>query len=252
MKLLRYLYMYREFVILSLLFITIERIISEKRLANYINPDFNIFINLALVLLLAFTAASMILASGRDVKEKPADFLKYTVFIIILIVMNLPHDNSQFYEHLQGEREFAFGSALPGDSVKADLSLTSEGDVFKIDKENFYSASEQIFSSPGSYINRKIRITGFVHKSKKLKDKRYIIARLVMYCCAADAGITGVIFNSEKSGGSFKKDEWIELYGHIELQIAGSGGNGDEAPVLVVESYKRIPAESSPYVYPIN
>jgi len=252
MKLLRYLYVYREFVILSLLFITIERIISEKRLANYINPEFNIFINLALILILAFTAASMILASGRDVKEKPVGFLKYTVFVILLIVMNLPHDNSQFYEHLQGEREFSFNPALPGESVKADLSRTPESEEFKIDKENFYSASEQIFSSPESYINRKIRITGFVHKSRKLKDKRYIVARLVMYCCAADAGITGVIFNSEKTGGSFKKDEWIELYGHIELQIAGSGGTSDKAPVLVVESYKRIPAESSPYVYPVN
>ena len=271
MKLFRYLYIYREFVILSLLFVTVERIISEKRLANYINPDFNIFINFALILLLVFTAASMILASGRDVKVKPEGVLKYAVFVILLVVMNLPHDSTQFYAHLQAEREFTFGSAGSAESDpggSADLQgsrideivspgdtpggIKSVSDVFIIDKENFYSASEQIFSSPESYAGRKIRITGFVHKSKKLKDKRYIIARIVMYCCAADAGITGVIFNSERSGGIFKKDEWLELYGYIEMQSAGGGSNTDKAPVLVVESYKRIPAESSPYVYPVN
>jgi putative membrane protein len=270
MKLLRYLYLFREFVILSLLFITIERIISEKRLANYINPDFNIFINLSLILLLLFAAAAMILASGRDVKEKPVDAAKYAVFAVLLIVMNIPHDSTQFYAHLQAEREFTFGSARPVDSNSggsADLpeswmnevvtpgdtpgEIKFGSDIFKIDKENFYSASEQIFSFPEKFVNRKIQITGFVYKSRKLKDKRYIIARLVMYCCAADAGITGVIFNSEKSGGIFKKDEWLELYGHIEMESAG-GGNDDKAPVLVVESYKRIPAESSPYVYPVN
>jgi len=221
MKLLRYLSVFREFVLISLLFITIERIVSDKRLANYINPDYHIFVYLALIILLIFAAFAMVLASGRDVNEKPSGISKYIVFIILIILMNLPHDNTLFYEHLQEEREF---------NLQADSSE-------KTGKKS---------------INMKLEIRGFVYKSKKLKKDRYIIARLIMYCCAADAGITGLIFDAEKTGVSFKKDEWLELYGHIEMQNAGSSGKFEQAPVLIVESYKKIPPESSPYVYPLN
>ena len=271
MKLLRYLFVFREFVLISLLFITIERIVSDKRLANYINPDYHIFVYLSLVILLIFAASAMVLASGRDVNEKPSGISKYLVFIILIILMNLPHDNTLFYEHIQEEREFTAQTGASDKTGKASISeiselkhdevvlpretpdgMTFKSDIFKINSENFYSAAEKIFADPEKFLNTKLEITGFVYKSKKLKKDRYIIARLVMYCCAADAGITGLIFDAEKTGGSFKKDEWLELYGHIEMQNAGSGGKFEKAPVLMVESFKKIPPESTPYVYPIN
>lgn len=141
------------------------------------------------------------------------------------------------------------GTSLPG--AISDKN-SSKGEVFKIEQDNFYSAMEDIFKNSEKYQNMKLEVKGFVYKSKKLKKDRYIIARLVMYCCAADAGITGLIFDAEKTGVSFKKDEWLELCGYIEMQNAGSSRKEDKAPVLVVESYKKIPPESSPYVYPVN
>jgi putative membrane protein len=271
MKMLKYLYIFREFVLLSLLFMTIERIAADKQLANYINPDYHIFIHIALIILLVFTAFAMAIASSRDVNEKPAGTDKYIFFIILLILMNIPHDNTLFYEHLSDEREFNLQVNAPGKTGRKSISEISElshegiilpgetadgisfkSDLFEIKKDNFYSAAEDIFAYPEKYVSKKIEITGFVYKSDKLKNNRYIIARLVMWCCAADAGITGLIFDTEKTGGSFKKDEWLKLYGHIEMQNAGSSGKENKAPVLVVESFKKIPPESSPYVYPVN
>lgn len=270
MRLLRYLCVFREFILICLLFITIERIAADKRLANYINPDYHIFVHLALLILLIFAAFAMLLASNRDVNEKPSGISKYVVFIILIILMNLPHDSNLFYAHLQEEREFNLQTdasektgkknineisglnhtetALPGEIS----NNASNGEVFKIQRDNFYSAAEDIFANPEKYQNMKLEVRGFVYKSRKLKENRYIIARLVMYCCAADAGITGLIFNAEKTGVNFTKDQWLELYGHIEMQNAGSSGKFEKAPVLVVESYKKIPPESSPYIYPLN
>lgn len=270
MKLMRYMFVFIEFVILSLLFITIERIVADKRLADYINPDYHVFVYSSLVILIIFAAFAMFISSGRNLNEAPPGTAKYLVFIILIILMNLPHDSSLFYQHIQNERDFNF-TADAGDKagkkkiseiseLDHDISLpgeapggnSSKADIFKIGSENFYAASEDINRNSGKYINAKIDVRGFVYKSKKLRKDRYILARLVMYCCAADAGITGVLFNAESTGVSFKKDEWLELYGHIEMQSAGSDGKDEKAPVLVVESYKRIPAEPSPYVYPVN
>lgn len=270
MKLLRHLIAFREFILVFLLFITLERIVADKQLVNYINPDYNIFINLTLIILLIFAAFTMILASDRDVYEKPSGITNCIVFLIIIILMNLPHDNTIFYAHLQGEREFTLQTDVSDKSIvnnsRNDSDINKDriplpgkilndtnphGGIFKIEKDNFYSAAEDIFANSEKYLNRKLEVSGFVYKSKKLKVNRYIIARLVMYCCAADAGITGLIFNADNTGGSFKKDEWLELSGHIEMQNAGSAGKDEKAPVLVVESYKRIPPESNPYVYPV-
>lgn len=269
MILLRYLCVFREFILICLLFITIERIVADKRLENYINPDYHIFINLALIILLIFAAFAMILSSSRDVNEKPSGAAKYTVFIILIILMNLPHDSNLFYAHLQEEREFNLQTdptiktgkksiseisglnheeaTLPGE-ISNDAS---NGEVFKILRDNFYSAAEDIFANPEKYRKVKLVVRGFVYKSRKLKENRYIIARLVMYCCAADAGITGLIFNAEKTGVNFTKDQWLELYGHIEMENERISGKLEKAPVLVVESYKKIPPESSPYIYPV-
>lgn len=297
MKLLRYIFLFREFIVLSLLFISIEKIVADKQLAGYINPDYHIFVYLALLILFILFIFAMVFSSKNDVHEKPSGMVNYAVFIVMIIVINLPHDKALFYNHLREQRDFSITahasekqgstgqpenrndtngsfSAMrePGDTSSENQASSGEsengdsaehpesdlrepgdtsGETIIIYPEKFYAAVEDIFANPEKYINKKLEIVGFVYKSKKLREDRYIIARLVMWCCAADAGVAGLIFNAESTGTDFKKDEWLVLCGHIEMQRAGRDPNDAEIPVLIVESYKRI-APENPYVYPVQ
>ncbi|HPS58604.1 MAG TPA: TIGR03943 family protein [Spirochaetota bacterium] len=297
MKLIRQLIIYREFIILSLLFISIEKIISGRQLAGYINPDYHIFVYLALFLLLIFFVFALVFASQNNKSESRPGMVNYAVFMIMIIVMNLPHDNTLFYNHLSLQRDFSFadnasgkpapvdqsdirdkaddplqGEQKPGDSssettgysIKPENMDNAEtsfpavpgtgdlsAEVLIVYPENFYSTVENIFNSPEKYLNKKLEIIGFVYKSKKLKENRYIIARLVMWCCAADAGMAGLVFNAESTGAAFTKDEWLVLRGHIEMQRAVRNTNDAPIPVLIIEWYKRI-APENPYIYPVQ
>lgn len=256
MKLLRYIYMFREFVLLSLLFITLERLVNGRKLYSFLNPEYHPFVNLAMFTVFILTAAALFIAAGRDLKtEVYRDYFKYLLFLILIGLLNIDPDNATFNSHIAEAGNMTSGSSInsfspagdPKPGPDRDLYNTS-GDFIEITKENYYFIVNDIYSAPEKYQGKRISVDGFVHKSKKLKKNEFIIARLIIYCCAADAGMGGFITDAAGINDNPGKNEWLRVEGILKLE---KRDRGETTPVLRLYSFKRIPADKEPYIYPV-
>ncbi len=255
MKLLRYIYMFREFILLSLLFITLERLVNGRQLYSFLNPGYHVFVNLAMVTVFFLTGAALFISAGRDLEvDTPQGYFRYFVFIVLIALLNTGSDSTTFSSHLTEGNTLTPDASMNSFSAAGDIKpgpdsdiYNTSGDFIEITKENYYFIVNDIYSAPGKYEGKRISVDGFVYKSKKLKKCDFIIARLIIFCCAADAGIGGFITDASGINESFIKDEWLRVDGVLRLE---KRGGEKPAPVLKLESFKRIPADKEPYIYP--
>lgn len=257
-----------EFAVIALLFMTMQKIVQSGDLHLYLNPDYHVFAHLSLIALFAFMIFSLILAAGRKGdREKLPDPGRLLIFLALIAVINTPPDSAAFSGHIAGNSFIAPGSSSY--SSKSDEKAASDeerifpemdnlqpeaekpaienskGIVFT--KDNFYSLITDVYDNPDKYAGRSVEINGFVNKSRKLKNREFIIARLIIFCCAADAGLGGFICDASGIDENFSENEWLRIKGTLVKDFR----SGDEIiPVIKIDSFNRIKPEEDPYIYP--
>lgn len=110
--------------------------------------------------------------------------------------------------------------------------------------ENYVEVSNLLMMYPEQFTGKKIRTVGFVYREEGFKADQFVLARLSMTCCVADAGVIGFLIDSPQSS-QFKKDQWFQIEGTFELKKNEYG----DVPGLKVENYKKVPALKDSYVY---
>ncbi|WP_028778909.1 TIGR03943 family putative permease subunit [Shimazuella kribbensis] len=111
-------------------------------------------------------------------------------------------------------------------------------------KENFIDVTNVLAMYPEDFKGKKVRMVGFVYREEGFEENQFVIARLSMACCVADAGVVG-FFVETKRPKVFQKDQWYQIDGTFEMKKRETG----EVPGLKIEQYKRVPALKDSYVY---
>ncbi|GIH23626.1 TIGR03943 family protein [Acrocarpospora phusangensis] len=94
-----------------------------------------------------------------------------------------------------------------------------------------------------SLTGRQVKLTGFVVKSVKKKDRWYV-ARIQIACCAAD----GIALKVAVLGQAMpEEDSWVEVIGTWREPKSGKTPVGMVAPELDAVSVAKIPAPVEPY-----
>lgn len=106
-----------------------------------------------------------------------------------------------------------------------------------------------IYEKPEEYIGKETSFEGFVFFEDSYEDNQFIISRLMMNCCAADAYIVGLM--CEYNGEPVTDAEWIRVSGTIvESEYLDSYSNTMMTIyTLEVNSIESIEPYDSPYVY---
>jgi len=118
-------------------------------------------------------------------------------------------------------------------------------DVIVMDSDNFYEWIDQITNSLDDYIGRKIVITGFVYKGEGLGENRFVPARLMMVCCAADMVTVGLLCNYDQTA-ELEENAWVKVTGII----GKSTYEGEEVPEIEVSEVEPTEKPDREYVYP--
>jgi len=123
--------------------------------------------------------------------------------------------------------------------------LELKNDSIIMEENNFVKWIQEMQINIDKYTGKRIETIGFVYKDKELGENQFVVARLMMACCAADAQPVGLLSNYSKTD-SLKKDEWIKVYGKVEK------GNykGQIMPVINVEKIERVEKAKFEYIYP--
>ncbi|MFC5406123.1 TIGR03943 family putative permease subunit [Cohnella soli] len=96
-----------------------------------------------------------------------------------------------------------------------------------------------------NFKGKQIVISGFVYREDDMEQDEFVVSRMAMQCCSADATPYGFLVRWDK-GASLKKDTWISMTGTLSTTVY----RGNKIIRLEANKIKIIPAPKDPYVYP--
>lgn len=102
-----------------------------------------------------------------------------------------------------------------------------------------------IVSFKEAFMGKEIEINGFVYRESGLTDEQFVIGRIAVQCCTADATPYGVLAEYE-GAPELKNDTWVKLKG----TIGQTEYNGNVIIKIDVSESSVIEAPDNPYIYP--
>jgi putative membrane protein len=138
---------------------------------------------------------------------------------------------------------------FPADQFSEDYSKLGmklyEKDLIKVEPVGFLEMLTDLDMYKANFMGKKIDISGFIYREADMKPNQFVISRMAMTCCSADASPYGFLVNSEM-GKDLTKDTWIHLTGVIGQTVY----NGNSIIQLSADKIEKIKAPKDPYVYP--
>lgn len=257
-----------ELFLLLLVFIQIIYFNITDKLKLLINPRYNGFVIFSSIILLIFISFLYInLLTNKKNHNKIADS-KYVLLFIIIVLMNMP-SYSKFQNKVSELKGANIGNTTVysdnsdklienEESISKNLIVESNSNIGKIktisdseivvNSNNFISLLDKIYKEPHKFKDKSISIKGFVYKVKAIDKKYFIISRMSMICCAADASIIGIFCESKNNSSSFKQNDWYKIEGKITVKKIKL--QEKELPVINISKYEKIKKFDNPYVYP--
>lgn len=125
--------------------------------------------------------------------------------------------------------------------------------IVELTDTDYYRIYNDIYDRREAYLGREVTLTGFVNKDESISDGgRFLVGRMVMWCCAADAYMIGFIVLGG-SPDSVSAGSWVTVRGTIgETQYVNP--MNDETytvPAVELESIEPMATPDSPYVAPV-
>ncbi len=81
-------------------------------------------------------------------------------------------------------------------------------------QNNYYPAYQELYGNPAAFAGRTIHATGFVYRGRTEPAGQFIMARELMWCCAADAVAIGFITQSGQTS-ALRNSEWVAVTGTL-------------------------------------
>jgi putative membrane protein len=115
-----------------------------------------------------------------------------------------------------------------------------EGNEIIFNEKNYIHYLEDLGNNVDKHVGKKIKITGFVLREEDLSKNEFILARMLINCCAADSQVLGIVARWDKAE-TLSEDEWITVEGII--------GISDEHAIIQVTKLSKTQKPNNPYIY---
>jgi putative membrane protein len=125
-----------------------------------------------------------------------------------------------------------------------------EGGIIDMVNEDFINTYEDIYGNPYNYVDRVINMKGFVYKQEGLSKDEFILSRILVSCCAADAQLVGILCNYTEGDG-LSQGTWVNIVGTlVEREYKESiTGEVSVIPMIKVDKIEKIEKEGNEYIY---
>lgn len=237
-----------EFTWLILLFAIsfyFYRLVHLGEIRMFINPNMNkyvVFASVSLLILGIFQIPKIL--NTPEGKPKFGSLI-FAIPVIIGVLVN-PIGLTQGITEAKGVNFTQDSTPESTKKVKNSTPSTSSGEIIMNDK-NYFDFLNAISDEPNKFKNYKINLTGFVYKDENIKDGRFVIARMLMICCAADAQTVGLL--CDYKGEDFDKGTWVQITGILDTTDSYANKQDSLIPLIRVQSIKKIEAPVSKYIY---
>lgn len=143
--------------------------------------------------------------------------------------------------------ETASDNVTEYESVKEqeDSKLTVRDNTIIINDDSFMAWVDELFMNIGKYEGHKVEIVGSILKDGTFKQNEFIVARLLMVCCAADMQPVGFLCRYDKAS-ELEVDSWAKIKGVIKYEEV----NGEEMPIIELENIENVDKPENEFLYP--
>lgn len=151
------------------------------------------------------------------------------------------HDEEEEYSN--ENREAPLKNSLESLAPKEDR-------IINMTNDNFINIYEAIYGNPYNYVGRDINIKGFIYKQKGINKDQFIISRVLVSCCAADAQLTGILCNYSEEK-VFNEGTWVNIEGTLgegEYKDTKSG-EVSVIPIINVNKIEKADNKDNEYIY---
>ncbi|MGH4118403.1 TIGR03943 family putative permease subunit [Clostridium sp.] len=159
-------------------------------------------------------------------------------------------DGTELCEHNDDE----YSHLVDDDYLLLEEPLDSvaivKGETIDMTSENFMNFYENIYGKPYNYVGRSIKMKGFIYKQNRLNKDEFILSRILVSCCSADAQLVGLLCNSSKAE-VLTEGTWVNIEGTLEQHEYRDNKYGEinVIPIIKVNKIEQIEGENNEYIY---
>jgi putative membrane protein len=228
-------------------------LVYSRKLEYFIHPKMFKYIYFAIAAL-AFMSVYQIRNLFKSTYRGKLKF-GYILFLFILFigfVVNPKGLNTQaaFNRGVKiGDSTLNIKKEVDGKSNRDVTTSIDSKEIIEVNDENYISVLNEINTNIGAFKGKTIIVTGFIYKDDSFGKARYIAARMMINCCAADVEVVGYLLNYNGKD-ILLKEQWVKITGIIsEDEIEDKSGIKKRVPVINVNKLERIKEPANKYVY---
>lgn len=225
-------------------------LISTDKIYVFIHPKMLKYVYFSLAVFVALSGVQVKRVFSRYRREPIK--IGYILFLIPLI-LGFAVDPTELSANVAAKK----GVTISGNSKG---SITIEGiereefiqdGVITFNDGDFAYILEDVYNNMEKYKGNKVIITGFVFRDEGFKENEFVVARLLMNCCAADSQVVGLLSRRE-DGKTVDKEQWVRVMGTLDVTEYHDpiSGVDTQTPFIQVEDIEEVEKPATQYVYP--
>lgn len=209
-----------------------------SQLSYYIHQRYIVFTVTASIILIIVGLLSFLLAPRRKVGMRK-NIVLYFPLLLFLIAAAVPAKS--LTSSSIDQRSVTGTIAVPQNisSNEPDFDHTEEWPI-----QDWWYATTIVNSDPNHYVDKPVKITGFVSRPKSSPERALYLARFYLMCCAIDAQPVG-FWVDETDFPNLANDTWIEVSGTFDITKL----RDSEVMVIKPTKIEKVKEPEDPYVY---
>ncbi|AOT70212.1 TIGR03943 family putative permease subunit [Geosporobacter ferrireducens] len=226
-------------------------LIATEKISIFIHPKMMKYVYFSLfifVLLSIFQIRQLFQKSNRTPVK-----LGYILFVIPLI-LGFGVNPQGISADVAAKKGVTINQGKGSISIQKDqpeISDFIQDGMVAFDDGNFAYILEDMMRDYYKYKGNKVVITGFVFREDDFDEKEFVVGRMMMTCCAADAQVVGLLSRWENTA-TLSNDQWVRVVGTLDVTNFYDKylGQEHELTVIQVEQVELIEKPSIQYIYP--
>lgn len=153
------------------------------------------------------------------------------------------HEQHEHHEYSAESSDVSINKPLE------NMNLVEEGNI-NLDNENFINTYEELYGNPQNYVGKSVHMRGFIYTQKGLNKDEFILSRVSVSCCMADAQLVGILcdYNQEKI---FSEGTWVSIEGILGKReyVDAKSGEVSVIPMITVNKIEKTGNQNNEYIY---
>lgn len=258
------------------------RIISTNKITLFVHPKMAIYVKFALYFFIVLTIFQLKnIFNGNKNKRLKFGFIMFLIPLTLgfllkpeglsaynvinkgfsltsqLKINTLKHkhttlaDGTELCEH---NDEYSHNAESEYDNVSLKEPLESmklvKDETIDMKSGKFMNIYEDIYGNPYGYGGRAIHMKGFIYKQKGLSIDEFILSRILVSCCTADAQLVGLLCDYSK-GEELTEGNWVNVEGTLEQHKFKDIISGEVSviPIIKVNKIEKLDEQDNEYIY---